>query len=402
MKALKRNMLFICVIALSVYTTLTLLQVYYNAYIHLFLFGCCLIFAHNRYKFAAPLTVGGIICCLFIILSIDKTAVTPMGQLGFYLHFITWPVVLIASIQTFTLKQKLIIMRLMLIVGIVGSLLSLRVLLIDPNVSRQLAGAATQAELQEYYSMGVGGYGTVYATVFLCFGAIYWFVNTKSNFDRCIIIAFLVIAYMFILYASYTTAILITVILSLLAITSKVKPMIKSLVVIAIIAFLLIVFWDNLISLSLGILRELDLQKVIERLTQLTQASGNNDLSSLTRSQLYLKSLASFFAHPLTGSDVSGGHSQILDTLAHFGIIGICMPCLLAYYSYKSVKLSSVRLSLFYLMFFALICVNTCSAMQIPVSVFFICPLIVNTVKEQKAVLKDKKDTIIPNRIGDI
>lgn len=388
MKAIKRNMFFIFVMALAIFTSLTLLQVYYNAYIHLFLFGCCLIFANKRYKFAVPLAAGGLLCFLFMFLSMNRVAVTPMGQLGFYLHYITWPVLLIAANNTLNLNQKLIIMRVMLIVGIVGSLLSLRVLLVDSNISRILAGAATETEMYEYYSRGVGGYGTVYSTVFLCFGAIYWFINTKSMADRCLIIAYLATAYMFILYASYTTAILITVVISLLAFTSKVKPMIKSLLVIGLIALLLIVFWDNLVEFAITILRELELDRVVQRLTQLTQASSNNDLSSLQRSQLYLKSFESFLQHPLAGSDVAGKHSQILDYLAYFGIIGIFMPVLFGYYAVKCIKLSSRRLIFFYLMFFALISVNTCSAMQIPVSVFFLCPLMVSTVKEQNANAK--------------
>lgn len=388
MKAIKKNMFFIFVMALAIFTSLTLLQVYYNAYIHLILFGCCLLFANKRYKFAVPLAVGGLLCFLFMFLSMNRTAVTPMGQLGFYLHYITWPVLLIAAINTLSLNQKLIIMRIMLVVGIVGSLLSLRVLLVDSNISRILAGAATESEMHEYYSRGVGGYGTVYATVFLCFGAIYWFINSKSMVDRCLIIAYLATAYMFILYASYTTAILITVIISLLAFTSKVKPMIKSLIVIGIIALLLMVFWDNLVEAAITILRELDLDRVVQRLTQLTQASSNNDLSSLQRSQLYLKSFESFLRHPLAGSDVAGQHSQILDYLAYFGIIGIFLPVLFGYYSIKCIKLSSRRLIFFYLMFFALISVNTCSAMQIPVSVFFLCPLMVSAVKEQNANAK--------------
>lgn len=388
MKAIKRNMFFVLVTALALFTSLTLLQIYYNAYVHLFLFGCCLLFANKRYKFAVPLAVGGLVCFLFMFLSVNRLAVTPMSQLGFYLHYITWPVLLIAAINTLSLNQKLIIMRIMLVVGIVGSLLSLRVLLVDSNISRLLAGAATESEMYEYYSRGVGGYGTVYATVFLCFGAIYWFVNTKSLADKLLIVAYLITAYMFILYASYTTAILITVIISLLAFTSKVKPMIKSLVVIGIIALLLVVFWDNLVEFAITILRKLDLERVVQRLTQLTQASANNDLSSLQRSQLYLKSFESFLQHPFAGSDVAGQHSQILDYLAYFGIIGIFMPVLFGYYSIKCMKLSSIRLSLFYIMFFALISVNTCSAMQIPVSVFFLCPLMVSAVKEQNANAK--------------
>lgn len=388
-------MLFIFVTALAVYTSLTLLQIYYNAYVHLILFGCCIIFSHKPHKLILPLGLGALTCALFMLLSVGKLAITPMSQLGFYLHYITWPVVLVAVLNTFTLKQKLILMRLMLIVAIVGSLCSLRYLVVDPNISRLLAGAATATEMHNYFSKGIGGYGTVYATVFLCFGAIYWFVNTKVRTDRILIIAFLSSAYLFILYASYTTAIIITVIISLLAFTSKVKPMIKSLIVIAIISLLLVLLWDNIAESAINLFSELGLERVVQRLTQLTQASQNNDMSSLQRTQLYIKSFEAFIEHPLKGGNVAGEHSQILDTLAYFGIAGFFMPLLLGYYSMKCIKLSSIRLSLFYIMFFALITVNTCSAMQIPVMVFCVCPLIVNTVKEQRSLAKTKKEQIV-------
>ncbi len=383
MKALKRNMFFIFVTVLAVFTSLTLLQIYYNAYVHLFIFGCCLIFANKRYKFALPLAFGGLVCFLFMFLSIGRTAVTPMSELGYYLHYVTWPIVLIASVNSLNDKQKLIIMRLMLVVGIVGSILSLRVLFVDSSVSRILAGAASEAETYTYFSQGVGGYGTVYATAFLCFGAIYWFINTKSKIDRALIIVYLITSYIFIIYASYTIAIMITFILSLLALTSKVKPMVKSLVIIAVIALLLLLFWNNIIEFAIDIMRDLKLDKVVERLTQLTQATETNTVTSLTRPQLYLKSFTSFIEHPLAGSEVAGRHSQILDTLAYFGISGLLMPVLLIYYAYKATKLSSARLILFYLVFFAFLMVNAGSTMQIPVSVFFLCPLIVNTVKKQ-------------------
>lgn len=388
MKALKRNMFFIFVTVLAVFTSLTLLQVYYNAYVHLFIFGCCLIFANKRYKFMLPLALGGLVCFLFMFLSIGRTAVTPMGELGYYLHYVTWPIILIASVNSLNNKQKLIIMRLMLVVGIVGSILSLRVLLVDSSVSRILAGAASEAETYTYFSQGVGGYGTVYATAFLCFGAIYWFINTKVKGDRVLIAVYLITSYVFIIYASYTIAIIITFILSLLALTSKVKPMAKSLLIIAIIALLLLLFWNNIAEFAIDIMRDLKLDKVVQRLTQLTQATETNTVTSLTRPQLYLKSFTSFLEHPLAGSEIAGQHSQILDTLAYFGLSGFLMPALLVYYSYKSVKLSSARLLLFYLVFFAFLLVNAGSTMQIPVSVFFICPLIVNAVKEQNSKMK--------------
>ncbi len=391
MKAVKNVLFFISVIALAVYTSFTLLQVYYSAYVHLALFACCILFANKRYKFAVPLMAGGLVCFLFIFLAFDKTATSPMGQLGFYLHYITWPIVLIASINTLSLNQKLLIMRGMLVVSIVGSLLSLRVLLVDPTISRILAGEANATEKYEYFSRGVGGYGTVYATVFLCFGAIYWFARTKNKFDKALIIMFLASAFLFIVYASYTTAILITIILALLAITSKIKPMIKSLIAVAIIAVVILVFWENLVDFSIVILGKLELHQVVKRLTQLSEAGANNDLSSLTRAQLYLKSWESFLAHPLVGSDVAGKHSQTLDNLAYFGIAGIFMPVLLVYYAIKSVNVSSKRLVLLYIMFFVLITINTCSAMQIPVSVFFLCPLIVNVMKEQKKMENNLK-----------
>lgn len=388
MKALKRNMFFIFVTVLAVFTSLTILQIYYNAYVHLFIFGCCLIFANKRYKFALPLALGGFVCFLFMFLSIGRTAVTPMSELGYYLHYVTWPIVLIASVNSLNNKQKLIIMRLMLVVGIVGSILSLRVLFADSSVSRILAGAASEAETYTYFSQGVGGYGTVYATAFLCFGAIYWFINTKSKADRVLIAVYLITAYVFIIYASYTIAIMITFILSLLALTSKVKPMVKSLIIIAVIALLLLLFWNNIIEFTIDIMRDLKLDKVVQRLTQLTQATETNTVTSLTRPQLYLKSFTSFLEHPLAGSEVAGRHSQILDTLAYFGISGFLMPALLIYYAYKTVKLSSARLILFYLVFFAFLLVNAGSTMQIPVSVFFLCPLIVNTVKKQNPKMK--------------
>lgn len=402
MKALKRNLFFVFLTILAVFTSLTLLQIYYNAYIHLFLFGCCLLSANKRYKFAVPLAIGGLVCFLFMFLAVSKTAVTPMGQLGFYLHYISWPVVLIAAINTLNLNQKLILMRIMLVVGIVGSLLSLRALLVDTNISRLLAGAATEEEMHEYYSQGVGGYGTVYATVFMCFGAIYWFIHSKSRADRVLIVTFLITAYIFILYASYTTAILITVVISLLAVTSRVRPMVKSLVIIAAVGVFILVFWDEIIKMSISFLNDLGLYRVVERFTQLTEANENNSFSSLTRSQLYLMSWNSFLEHPLGGSNTAGEHSQILDTLAYFGISGILMPVLLVYYSIKSTKLSSKRLVFFYVMFFALIFVNTCSAMQIPVVVFFLCPLIVNAVKEQQAVAKEKSKKKVLSETGDL
>ncbi len=390
MKELKSNLFFFSLIALAVFTSLTLLQVYYSVYIHLVLFFMCILFANNRHKFVVPLAVGGVVCILFFFLSFDRVAVTPIGQIGFYLHYITWPVVLIAALQTLNLNQKLIIMRLMLIVGIVGSLLSLRVLLVDQTISRILAGEATEAEMQEYYSRGVGGYGTVYSTTFLCFGAIYWLTHTKVKLDKILIIIYLATAYLFIIYASYTTAILITIAVSLVAMTSKIKPMMKSLVVVAAIIILIFLLWDPIIDLIISIFNRLELTVVVRRLTQLTEATENNDLSSLARAQLYLKSWESFIAHPLVGSDVAGRHSQILDTMAYFGIAGVLMPILLVYYSLKCISVSSRRLAMFYGIFFVLITVNTCSAMQIPVSVFFLCPLIINAVKEQNK--KDKSN----------
>ena len=389
---------WVCI--LSTLILFTYLQNYYSVLIHMVVFCCCFFSLKSIEIKTLKFIFFSILPALVLsLMAINREFTTPIGQLGFFLHYITWPVILSLVVKSNTTKHIFIILRIIIILCIIGNLASIIVLLEDNTVSRILAGSS-ETEKLKYYAMGVGGYGYVFAMSFLTFGAVSWLKKADKRLDKALLITFLITNYIFIIYASYTTAIILTFVLTVLSLINNKNSVITGLILIFVM-LLLIIIGPWLLELGLSLAESLELDWVELRFTQLIEATTEGDFSSLKRFRLYMMSIEEFCKNPLIGGNGVGGHSEILDALGGFGIFGMSVPIIIIIYSKFCMQFSKkTSMLLFYIIFFIFAAIDTVSTMQIPIVVFFVVPLISNVISRNEIIDKKIQDPIITKKFS--
>lgn len=373
---------------LSGYVLATLLQNYYSVYIHLFLFLVCFLASKsfNR-RIGRVLLVGCLTCLLFVLFAVVKGTIDPISQVGVFLHYITWPVLYLLFKDKMSNNEKKNFLNYILLICILNNILSLKALFENREISRLLAGAASLTQRQEFFGKGVGGYGHVFAMAFFTIAALYWFLNSKEKYEKILLFVFLLTNYMYILFSSYTTAILLTLILTVFALTMKMESL-KITITFAIIVLLIIVFSDELFLAGINIANVLKLDFVSKHLTQLHALQSLSDYLTLRRSYFYSISWESFKSNPLFGGDFAGGHSQLLDCLARMGLFGLSFFGCLYYFEKVCSDRSFAKPYIeMYLLFFFFTCIDTCEVAQLPLILFFVCPMVFSYVKSEENLL---------------
>lgn len=372
------------VIALLLLTLCTFFQGYYNARLHVLFLGIGALIFRNRIKKVTKVFVLSILSIsLLSLLAMNKVFAAPQKEWGFFLHYFTWIALLLVLVEICTREQKMIVLRVVIIISCVCNIASLKVLFVDADASRLLAGSASEEEVAFYYSQGVGGYGYVYAMTFLTYGALVWLKSARSLFDKGLLTFFLITNYVFILYSSYTLAVILVLIITFAALVSKMQYA-KANVLLALFALTVIVLGQPLLEGGIFFADRLGLEWIVKRLSQLNEARISGEYAGLTRSQLYLRSIESFFDSPFFGGNYVGGHSHLLDWIGLYGICSFPAISMLILYARKAYIVGRRRIFIaFYTIFFIFMLLDTCSTMQLPVVVFFACPLILNVFSEQ-------------------
>ena len=379
----EKGILKIITVILVVISLFTLAQAYYSAYIHIALIVVCFFICRKEQWETLSFIVCGIgVCLFFVLMSFFKNNNAFMEHVGFYLHYITWPFLFVCIAKKCKAKEINHLLYFIIGICIIGDILTLIQLNINPDISRLLAGTHLGDEKLQYYKMGVGGYGYVFAMSFFMYGIVRWIKKSTSKAEKIYLIVFLIINSLLILYAAYTTAIIISVALIGLALMADIKLKYQIPILSAII-ILMLVLGNPLLEACYDIANNLELNWVAKRFEQLLQAQETNDMSSLRRVELYTISWNTFKKNPITGGSAVGGHSQILDLLAQYGIFAVFMPMFLFSCKLLCNKiLGKSKLTMLFLTFIVFACIDTCSVMQIPVIVFFAVPLILYLDKE--------------------
>lgn len=364
--------------SLVIISLFTLTQAYYSAYLHIALLILCVLLCKKEQSITLGFLLSGVaICFLFVILSMVKGNGAVMEHIGFYLHYITWPFLFVCVINRFNRKEIKHLLYFIIGLCLIGDILTLIQLSINPDISRLLAGAQLQDEKITYYKLGVGGYGYVFAMAFMMYGIVRWLKHTNSTAEKFYLVIFLVVNSLFILYASYTTAIVIAVGMIGFALLSNIRIEYR-ITLILVVSVVILVFGKQLLEACYNIANSLELTWVAKRFEQLLYSQEANDLSSLKRVMLYAMSWNTFIENPFFGGNIYGGHSQILDTFAQYGIFAIFMPIFFGCCkSLCSKFLGKAKLTVVFLAFMIFAYIDTCSVMQIPVAVFFAVPLII-------------------------
>lgn len=288
-----------------------------------------------------------------------------------------WTIIFIYAIETYERKQLVIFATIIVIAINISSISTATTLATNPEASRFLAGHSDDILLRS----GVGGYGFIYGLVFLNYGLLIALKRTKKNYVKAGIIITLAINYYTILFSSYSTAILFSLVLLVFAaMQSEKSSTIKNILLWGIV-IIVYFFRIEIISFIKEMGESLGLDWIVNRMGQLVDAMETGDYEDLRRIRLYEESFESFMAHPMTGGGIDaprGGHSTGLDLLAQYGIWGAIFLLVnitgLKMWNVFSKKNAHIYFLITYVVF---ININTCMSIEIPCSVFFVCPLII-------------------------
>ncbi len=373
------------IIMLVLLCLLTLTQVYYRAPIHMLML-CSLCFFSWRETMRIQAFFFITVALYFVLYVVSTHNYAAANPIGLFLYYVTWPAAFFFCVSNCEMKNIKRLLYFLLFICLMGDVVSLKHLMTNSYISRLMAGAASESELLQYQRMGIGGYGYVYAMVFLTYGIVRWFRVTESKKEKLFLLLFFVVNTAFIVYSSYTLAIIFTVLLAVLAWLSNLRQGIKIFLV-CVGTIMVYVLSSSIIELCYQMADAMELEPVAKRFHQLIQAQENESTSSLSRARLYMKSWTTFTENPLAGGDAIGGHSFMLDSLASYGITG--MLFLVFFKSCMGLCRRIVggdKLTILYFIFILFVFINTVVSMQIPVTLFFMVPLILYLEKERKQI----------------
>ena len=294
----KRNTLDSIIIFLSfilvVFHTFTFLQIYYNFKVTLGLFAIILflyVLSHGtselfNNKFQIPLFFL-IIATIFVIgagIVFKEESVTKM--IGAYFPYVMWAMLYVMVVPLMTESEKKKYVFCFLVTFAVSVVATLSVVATDNEVARLLAGEhIDEATRYDYYRKGVGGYGFVYGCVFTLYGIIFFSSKVESKILKLLLWAIAIITLAMVLYASYTLALIISLVAIALAIYANIRKKISntSSVIIIIIGAVLLPISIMLIH---NVAIVLELEWIVKRTGQLLDMEAFSDFLDLRRVQL--------------------------------------------------------------------------------------------------------------------
>lgn len=383
------NIIIFLSFILCVFHTFTFCQLYYSFFITLGIF-VIIVFLHllkNKWKIKKSYSGSSHLCFLYlavlfmIFFGVIKHSATVTQMCGKYLPILIWPTlyIIVAPIFSNTGRKKFIYLFLCTVT--VSVIATLVVVFKDNDAARLLAGAASEQVRQSYYRLGVGGYGFVYGCVFLVYAMIMLISREKSFVLKILLFSLTILTCIMIVFASYTTALLMMLIEIILSFYAKSKK--RGAIVIFVIAVgMIVLFLNPILEYIHKLAIDMDLYWISKRIGQLTDAADSGSVEGLSRTQLYLRSLATFLEHPIFGGTYIGGHSMVFDTLGEYGIFGIGFVLAVSGWILHLFREAKGRNGLIYLLLIVLLTINTIDQIVFIPILFFIFPIIISNCSE--------------------
>ena len=242
-------------------------------------------------------------------------------------------------IQSYDTKLLKILTYFILVIHGITALTTIIGLNNNPDAARYLATVAdsNEADAVKYGFMNIGGFEFVYSVALIYPAIIYGFKRKKINV--AIVVIYAVIDFILVINTGYTIALLLFI-ASTVFVFFRNNLTVKNVVIIFVITLLVSLLVFPLFSYLLNALADvIGNETIAERLRDLAGGREGLEASEDNRLALYMTSLTSFITHPLFGgmfNSVSiGGHSEILDKIAQYGIFGLIAIVLIYSAIYK-------------------------------------------------------------------
>ena len=382
---------------LCVFHMFTYFQIYYSFFVTLAIFFLILAFYCINTKGLIFLSRGnglGTLCAavlLIIFIGIFVKGYDTISLVGAYFPFVMWAVIYYTVMPLMSNKAKRWFIFCYLCFFIVSVVATLIVVFNDNNAARLLAGAATDEERDIYYQQGVGGYGFVYGSVFLVYGMILFSTKQTSKMYKLLLWATAILTTVMIVYASYTTALLMIILAFCLSFYTKSKsryaPYVFLIAVVAMVFFL-----NPLLELIYGMAMDMELEWITNRIGQLLNAEASGTIEGLKRVQLYKLSMESFMKNPLFGGQRIGRHSMLFDTMGLYGIFGLFLYAAIIKWLGILRRQSAGREGLVFWGVALLYVINTNDTIVFMPMVMFVLPMILSLTTRGATYEKDTAD----------
>lgn len=289
------------------------------------------------------------------------------------------------------------IVGLICILFIITALTTSYNLTLNINVSRLLTSSSTSQEIvNQLERRNIAAFDFIYGVVILIPTFFVGLKIMKNNRRNSIVFIFglfiNILAISVIALSNFMIAyflLIVGILLSLFINQKRTYLIVLSLLILSIVLYplifyILIFILDFIKDRTPSIMTQIKINNIIDVLR------GNSDISTISiRLELILNSIKSFFSAPLAGvgayyhnSSIIGNHSQIIDDLGRYGVIGT-IPILAFIISVpakviKRIKNRLIRKGYLYsfLLFLILSLFNPTQSYGIMFSVFFVLPIV--------------------------
>lgn len=249
------------------------------------------------------------------------------------LYIFFWFNAFLFLVNNYSRKETIFFSSFCLISILICVISTIRVLRDYPLTARAMNGLAdgiSVYDITQFQRMGCGGYGFIYGCVFIGLALL---CGLKSQIidkrqKALILILYLIFAYL-VVQSLFTTAFLLMLISLALSLLINSKRYILSIILVCIAGLILWVNYQGLLTGLSNIATDLGASFISDKLNMLRSSVESNDVESLARTKRYMSSINGFISNPIAGSGISGGHSQILDTLSVIGMFGVAYIALL-------------------------------------------------------------------------
>lgn len=272
--------------------------------------------------------------CSLLILSALYSVFSAEGSIGVELYgffqLMIWPLSGCFILNNFSKKQ---IKYILYAVGIVFAI-TLYTTCIGciefPNAARMLASSKEENKELEllYHSLNIGGFVFVYTVILIAPLLVYLYKYNIVN--KFIVIPIYASLFFLVITTEYTTALLFVAMITSLFFLSKDYVFKKNhLYIVAILFGIILLFGNQISSVFSSLAGVFESESISDRFNEMSTAmSGGSldDSSDLSQRNLaWSTSLNLFFNNIIFGDGkiYGGGHSYLLDTLAHYGLIGL-------------------------------------------------------------------------------
>ena len=243
------------------------------------------------------------------------------------IYILFWFNTFLYLVNNYSRKETIVFSSFCLLSVLICIFSTINVLKDHPLAARAMNGAAegiSDYDIVVFQRMGCGGYGFIYGCVFIGFALLCGFRSELVNKRQKMILIILHLLFVYLIVQSqFSTAFLLLIIYVTFIILTYSKWHLLSIILVCIFALALFISFQYILRGLSNIAYDIGAIVISDKLNMLNSSLGSRDVESLARTQKYMISINGFTSNPIAGSGISGGHSQILDTLSTIGMVGV-------------------------------------------------------------------------------